>query len=92
MDTRIKAVVDWLIRGRDGKVHIAQFPNLPIIGWGMFLIASQIVASHAFKAGFGSISTGFLAIWSYLEITQGSSRIRQILGIVVGAVLVYSCF
>jgi hypothetical protein len=88
----MKAALDWLIRGKDGKVHLAQFPNPPILGWFVFLIASNLANDHALKTGFTSLSVGFLAIWAYLEIIQGSSRIRQILGLVVGAVLIYSCF
>ena len=92
MSTQMKTALDWLIRGKDGKIHLAQFPNPPILGWFVFLIASNLTNDHALKTGFTSLSVVFLAIWAYLEIVQGSSRIRQILGLVVGAVLVYSCF
>ena len=92
MPTRMKAALDWLIRGKDGQIHLAQFPNPPIIGWFVFLIASNLTSDHTLEIGFKSLSVGFLAIWAYLEITQGSSRIRQILGLVVGIVLIYSCF
>lgn len=92
MSTQMKTALDWLIRGKDGKIYLAQFPNPPIIGWFVFLIASNIASNHTFKTGFTSLSIGFLAIWAYLEVTQGSSRFRQILGIIVGIALVYSCF
>ena len=92
MQHRIKSFIDWLVRGKDGKVHLAQFPNTPIIGWFVFLITSNLTSNHTLKIGFMSLSMGFLAIWAYLEVAQGSSRIRQILGLVVGIALIYSCF
>lgn len=92
MPTRMKTALDWLIRGKDGKIHLAQFPNPPIIGWFVFLITSNLTSNHTLKIGFMSLSMGFLAIWAYLEVAQGSSRIRQILGLVVGIALIYSCF
>ena len=92
MNKRVTAAIDWLIRGKDGKIYLAQFPNPPIIGWAVFLIASHLIAEYTLKTGLASISTGFLAIWAYLEVTQGLSRTRQILGAVVGMVLIYSCF
>ena len=92
MQHRIKSFIDWLVRGKDGKIHLAQFPNPPIIGWFVFLITSNLTSNHTLKIGFMSLSMGFLAIWAYLEVAQGSSRIRQILGLVVGIALIYSCF
>lgn len=92
MQHRIKSFIDWLVRGKDGKIHLAQFPNPPIIGWFVFLITSNLTSNHTLKIGFTSLSMGFLAIWAYLEVAQGSSRIRQILGLVVGTALIYPCF
>jgi hypothetical protein len=92
MNKTAKAAIDWLIRGKDGKIHLVQFPNTPIIGWAVFLITSFFVPEHPLKVGLGHISTGFLAIWAYLEATQGLSRIRKVLGIAIGIALIYSCF
>lgn len=92
MQRKTRSAIDWLLKGNDDKVHLIQFPNLPLIGWLLFFILSRFSIDHTFKIGFANLSVGFLAIWSYLEITQGSSRIRQMLGIAVGAILIYSCF
>lgn len=92
MVRRISAAINWLIKGEDGKTHLVQFPNPPLIGWALLLVASYVAPDSALKSGLATMSTGFLAIWAYLEATQGVSRIRRILGMIVGVVLIYSCF
>jgi hypothetical protein len=88
---KFKVMIDWLIRSKDGHIHLVQIPNVPIAGWFIFMIASDFTVVSPIRTGLSNLSLAFLAIWSYLEITQGTSRFRQILGIVVG-VLVVRCF
>jgi hypothetical protein len=80
------------VSGKDGRVHIIQWPNLPIIGWFLSMIVSTFVASGPMKVGFSYVSLAFLAIWSYLEVTQGLSYFRRVLGAIVGILTVYSLF
>lgn len=88
MIRKLQVAIDWLVRGKDGRVYIFQFPNLPIIGWFVSMVIAQVTMADI-KTGFSSISFAFLSIWCYLEITQGSSRFRRILGGVVAVVLAY---
>lgn len=89
--TRLKRGIDWLTRGKDGRVYVFQFPNFPLAGWLVCAVASHVATDSA-GAGFSSLSTAFLAIWCYLEVTQGSSRLRRILGAMVAVAIVRSFF
>lgn len=91
MIRELQFAIDWLVRGKDGRAYIFQFPNLPIIGWFASMVIAQLTTANL-KTGFSSIGFAFLSIWCYLEITQGSSRFRRILGGVVAIVLAYGLF
>lgn len=87
-----KNIVDWFIRGKDGHVHIFQIPNVPIIGWFVLMLASNITPAGSVRAGISNLSLAFLAIWSYLEITKGASHFRRILGMIVASAVAYGFF
>jgi len=88
----MKKILDWLIRGKDGKVHIVQVPNILIISWFASILIAHFLAPGAAKTGFANLGMAFLAIWCYLEITKGASRFRQALGAIIAAVMVYGFF
>ncbi|MDN5274958.1 MAG: hypothetical protein JWP06_859 [Candidatus Saccharibacteria bacterium] len=85
-------MLTWFIRGKDSRVYIIQWPNLPIIGWFLSMIIAIFVASGSAKLSFSNLSLAFLAIWSYLEVTQGLSYFRRTLGIIVAILTIYSFF
>ena len=88
----LKSIITWLISGKDGRVYIVQWPNIPIIGWFLSMIIATLVASESSKVGFSNLSLAFLAVWSYLEATQGLSYFRRTLGIIVAMLTIYSFF
>ncbi len=92
MNVNFKRLVDKLVRDKNNNVALMQFPNPPIIGWLIFLVLAQVVAPGSFRTGFAQLSSGFLFIWSYLEITQGSSYARRLLGAVVMASILLGYF
>jgi hypothetical protein len=87
-----KSLLTRFVSGKDGRVHIIQWPNLPIVGWFLSMTVATFVASGSIKAGFLNVSLAFLAIWSYLEVTQGLSYFRRALGVIIGILTVYSLF
>ncbi|MEY9929829.1 hypothetical protein ABH926_004469 [Catenulispora sp. GP43] len=76
-------------RDADGKVVIAQAPNIPLIGWLVFAALAWISGGH-WRSGAGFVSSAFLFTWAYLELTQGVNYFRRLLGLVVLAVVVGS--
>jgi len=92
MPNNMRKILDWLIRGKDGNVHLLQLPNTPIMGWFVSVLIAHLLARGTVKTGFTNLSFAFLAIWCYLEITQGTSRFRRVLGVIVAIAMVYSFF
>lgn len=68
---------------KDGKITLAQSPNLPIVGWIAFKLAAMLTTNAQLKTGFELIGTAFLFTWAYLEITEGDSNFRRLLGVLV---------
>lgn len=69
-------------KDKHGKIVLFQRPNLPIIGWLVFLAVSKVttgtVQDVAARAAFG-----LLTIWALLEIFWGASPFRRLLGAIV---------
>ena len=77
-------------RDADGKVVLAQTPNLPLIGWLIFAVLAGISGAGHWRGAAGFVSSAFLFTWAYLELTQGVNYFRRLLGLVVLAVVVSS--
>lgn len=90
--TDITSIINRFIRGKDGHIHIVEFPNIPIFGWFILMIAANLIANNSTKLAVSHLSLAFLAIWSYLEIAHGLSYFRRTLGIIVAVLTVYSFF
>ena len=92
MKKTIKNSVDWFIRDKDGHIKVAQIPNVPLAGWLVCMIIARVIVTGSMKSSFSQLSQIFLAIWSYLEITQGASRFRRTLGVFAALSILYSLF
>jgi hypothetical protein len=79
-------------RNDQNRLVIWQRPNLPLVGWFLFLMAARNLEASFLKAGFEFLSSAMLFTWSYLEITQGDSYFRRLLGLTVMVILVGSAF
>ena len=81
-------IFDALFKDKQGNIVILQLPNVPISVWLGCTVLAKFISSpatvhHIFEAvGFGALFT-----WAWLEISQGTTYFRRILGSVV---LVYS--
>jgi hypothetical protein len=89
---RIFSAINWFVRGKDGRVQIVQMPNVPIIGWFVFMVLSNFSIGASLKTSFSSVSLAFLSVWAYLEVTCGASRFRRVLGVVVAMGIVLHFF
>ena len=88
----MRRAFDRFTRDKNNNTVIGQFPNLPIIGWFVFMIAAHAVSSGFWKRGFTDLSAAFLFTWSYLEITQGVSSFRRTIGTIVAIGILISYF
>ena len=88
----MKKTIKKFVSDKDGRVVIVQSPNLPIIGWLMCLVAAQLVGPAYLKTGFQALSGAFIFLWAYLEIVQGSSYFRRMVGLIVMSIVVTMFF
>jgi uncharacterized membrane protein len=88
----IKKKVRDFCSDKDGQLVLAQKPNLPIIGWLVFKLASIPVSDQATKTGLETIATFFIFTWAYLEVVEGDSNFRRLLGVILITLLVTNIF
>lgn len=80
------------VRDGKGRTVIWQWPNAPIIGWALFRLIGHFSNAGYLKNGFDFLGSAFLFVWAYLEITQGASYFRRLLGAIVLAFIIKSYF
>jgi hypothetical protein len=90
--TQLKTLLIKFVTDRDGKVVIMQPPNIPIIGWLVFMASSLLIKTAPWHDLTSYISFGFLFTWAWLEITQGKSYFRRTLGVIVLILMLYPHF
>lgn len=84
---KISAITGFF-KDKDGKLSIVAWPNVPITLWfGLSLLAK--VANEQIRGGISALATAILLYWAYLEITEGDSLFRRVLGAVV---LIFTVF
>lgn len=76
------------VSDRDGRVVIAQPPNVPISGWAITGLVAWLLPDGKLQALLSFFSGAFLFLWAYLELTDGDSPFRRVLGGVVLAAMV----
>ena len=73
---------------KDGKQTIIQFPNPLLLAWLVILAATLIPIDSEFKTQLRNVNTAVLFAWSYLEVSQGSSYFRRVLGgVIIGLII-----
>ncbi|HEY0964941.1 MAG TPA: hypothetical protein VGE13_00495 [Candidatus Saccharimonadales bacterium] len=88
----LQKTLRWFICDKHGRAVIWQKPNLPIIGWFAFMVVSHLLGPGALRSGLELLSAAFLFTWAYLEITQGASPFRRVLGAVVFVIVIIGFF
>ena len=81
--------VEKIFKTKGGKIVIWQFPNIPIIVWGVSLVITKIFNEGTIHTLASTISFGAIFTWAYLEIFQGVNYFRRALGIVVLVVTLF---
>jgi hypothetical protein len=65
-----------------GRIVVWQFPNLPLWVWAASTIASRFWSGRPGAAA-SLVAFGALFTWAWLELFDGASRFRRLLGAVV---------
>jgi hypothetical protein len=74
---------DKTFRDREGKIVIAQMPNLPIIVWISASLLGLIFTTGKINTGLNLVAFGSLFTWAWEELFQGVNYFRKTLGLIV---------
>lgn len=79
---------DRTFKDSEGKIVLAQMPNLPLLVWLAATLLKLIFTSGNIYVGLEAISFGSLFTWAWQELFQGVNYFRRALGLValVGAI------
>jgi len=81
-------------KDKNGRVVIAQTPNLPLIGFILFTVFNYAWSNNQPKMHylFELLSFGFIFTWAWLEITSGVNYFRRTLGLLVLIMVIWFRF
>jgi len=74
---------DRTFRDSEGKIVLAQMPNLPVLVWLVTTLLQFVVPSGRLHTGLEAIAFGSLFTWAWLELFQGVNYFRRSLGLIV---------
>lgn len=81
---------DKVFRDSEGKVVLAQTPNLPITIWIAASLLKMIFTTGNINTGLDLLAFGSLFTWAWLELFQGVNYFRRALGLLVFVALMVS--
>ncbi|MEH2372869.1 hypothetical protein [Nostoc sp.] len=76
-------LVDKTFRDSDGKIVLAQMPNLPLIVWIVTSLLALIFTNGKINTVLEVLANGSLFTWAWLELFQGVNYFRRALGLAV---------
>jgi hypothetical protein len=89
-DLMENTLFDKIFRDSEGKIVLAQAPNLPIIVWITASLLKMIFTTGKINAGLDLLAFGSLFTWAWLELFQGVNYFRRALGLLIFVVLMAS--
>ena len=78
-----KPLLKSFFKDKHGKTVVWQNFNLPIILWAVFALLSKIFKTGDLHTFLSVIAFGLIFTWAWLEINQGASPFRRMLGAIV---------
>ena len=85
-----QSFIEKCYKDKNGKVTLAQTPNLPIIVGLLAGLLRSAVAHGTVHSVLDLIAFGALFTWAWLELFQGSNYFRRLLGAVVLGLLIWN--
>ena len=80
--------LDKCYKNPEGKVVLAQAPNLPLLVWFPAMIMAKIVQTGTVHHLFDLVAFGAIFTWAWLELFQGDAYIRRIFGLTVLIIII----
>lgn len=81
---------DQIFRDSEGKIVLAQMPNLPLIVWVVASMLQLIFTAGKINIGLEVLSFGAIFTWAWEELFQGVNSFRRALGLLVLIILITS--
>lgn len=86
----VNTIFDQIFRDSEGKIVLAQMPNLPLITWLVASILQLIFTTGKINIGLEVLSFGAIFTWAWEELFQGVNYFRRTLGFLVMIMLILS--
>jgi hypothetical protein len=83
LQTQGSTLFDRTFRDQEGKIVIAQMPNLPLLVGLAATLLQLILPSSVLKTGVDLVAFGALFTWAWQELFEGVNYFRRALGLVV---------
>ncbi|MTJ50429.1 hypothetical protein [Dolichospermum sp. UHCC 0259] len=74
---------DQVFRDSEGRIVIAQMPNLTLIVWIVASLLKIVFTTGKINLGLDLIAFGSLFTWAWEELFQGVNYFRRALGLLV---------
>lgn len=87
-----KKVVDILLgifNDSQGKVVVAQKPNLPIIVWALASLIRLVIDSGNLNRALDIIALTSIIYWALSEVVSGVNLFRKIIGVAVLLIIIF---
>jgi hypothetical protein len=87
-------LVDKTFRDSNGKIVLAQMPNLPLIVWIVASLLALFFTNGKINTVLVLLADGSLFTWAWMELFQGVNYFRRLLGLavfigIIGSKLMY---
>ena len=76
-------LVDKTFRDSNGKIVLAQMPNLPLIVWIVANLLALFFTNGKINTVLVLLADGSLFTWAWMELFQGVNYFRRLLGLAV---------
>lgn len=80
---KFKLPIQHFFRDRHGNLVVWQAPNALLWAWLVLKGLIFFLQDGSVKTNLGQLASAVLFAWAYLELTDGDSRFRRFLGLLV---------
>ena len=87
--TKSRTLWDKFWRDDKGHVVLLQWPNIPLWGWIGSVFLSKLIVRGTVHSLLDVVAFASLSIWAWLELTEGVSYLRRLLGLAVLVTIIW---
>ncbi len=85
-----QSFIEKCYKDTDGKVVVAQFPNLPLFVWAIATLLGKVIPEGSANQFLEIIAFGAIFTWAWLELFSGFTYLRRLLGLVILCLVVFT--